>query len=105
MKRKKPGQDCVPLQVVRNLTNQVPDIWDRVERIRDEKKTSWAEWCYFPMKEGVTMAYGLCGQDQLMSSYYGQQICALAPWRVSKELFIIMIQRRKPWPFARTSAG
>lgn len=43
MKRKKPGQDCVPLQVVRNLTNQVPDIWDRVERIRDEKKTSWAE--------------------------------------------------------------
>lgn len=41
------------------------------------------------MKEGVTMAYGLCGQDQLMSSYYGQQICALAPWRVSKELFIM----------------
>ena len=38
MKRKKPGQDCVPLQVVRNLTNQVPDIWDRVERIRDDKK-------------------------------------------------------------------
>lgn len=89
MKRKKPGQDCVPLQVVRNLTNQVPDIWERVEKIRDEKKTNWAEWCYFPMKEGVTMAYGLCGQDQIMSSYYGQQICALAPWRVSKELFIM----------------
>lgn len=88
MKRKQ-EQSCVPLQVVRNLTSQVPDIWERVERIRAEKKTSWAEWCYLPMKEGVTLAYSLCGQDQLSSSYYGQQICALAPWRLSKEMFII----------------
>lgn len=38
MKRKKPGQDCVPLQVVRNLTNQVPDIWERVEKFGMRKK-------------------------------------------------------------------
>lgn len=88
MKRKQ-EQNCVPLQIVRNLTRQVPDIWERVEKIRAEKKSNWPEWCYIPTREGVDIAFDLCGRDALDSSYYGQQISTLAPWRLSKEIFLI----------------
>lgn len=87
--------EFLPLQLLKHISNRYPNVWEYMEQIHQSNgkdgNPSWPNWCYVPMAAALAIATQsnktLFGQLRAVSD--AQQIDALAPWRVSKEVFII----------------
>lgn len=87
--------EYLPLHILNAASKKYPDAWAYMENIHQSNgkngTPAWPNWCYAPMAAALAVAAqsekGLFGQ--LRAVYDAQQIDALAPWRISKEVFII----------------
>lgn len=87
--------EFLPLQLLKHISKRYPNVWEYMEQIHQSNGQdgypSWPHWCYAPMAAALAIATqqnkNLFGQLQAVSD--AQQIDALAPWRISKEVFII----------------
>lgn len=87
--------EYLPLHILKNVSKKYPDAWSYMEHVHQSNGQdgypSWPNWCYAPMAAALAIATqqnkSLFGQLQAVSD--AQQIDALAPWRISKEVFII----------------
>lgn len=92
MKKKK----CLPLQMLKNMTTKYPDAWDIIETTRKErgKKSiiwegtvpNWPDWCYIPMGYCMSIA-STQEKDMVRQVWDGALLSALAPWRMTKEIY------------------
>lgn len=90
-------EKCLPLQILKRISAKYPDAWEIIETTRSERgressiwadpTPTWPDWCYIPMGYCLSIAgrtekglLGLVRDAALMS--------ALAPWRISKEIFV-----------------
>ena len=101
MKSKKKYPPILPLEFLRKVSDFLPGIWDEIEEARNIKGEAehleWPEWCYFPMcltdvllRERWMIPGRLsepirAEKREMMCGY----ICALAPWRRSKEIYVM----------------
>ena len=87
--------EYLPLHILNTVSKKHPNAWAYMENIHQSNgkngSPAWPDWCYAPMAAALAVAAqsekGLFGQ--LRAVYDAQQIDALAPWRISKEVFII----------------
>ena len=87
--------EYLPLQLLKHISERYPNAWEYMEYVHQsngkDEYPSWPNWCYAPMAAALAIATqrnkNLFGQLQAVSD--AQQIDALAPWRISKEVFII----------------
>lgn len=93
MKRKN-MEKLVPLEYLKKVTNTIPWIWDSIEIERayniQANYSDWPKWCYIPI--GRCLGLVCDTPDKLLKPGYidlAQSVAALAPWRVSKEVFVM----------------
>lgn len=97
MKRK--GLDnCLPLELLKKINDQIPWIWEEAEEFRkyNERKnySLWPRWCYVPVSVFLNIIGN--GNDRVYYSPEGMKYArlaqisaALAPWRISKEIYVM----------------
>ncbi len=89
----------LPLFILKKISEQYPKAWEQMAMFHSENGSpelgSWPEWCYAPMSAALAVASKGYGLDKLpidirmgMTSV-AQAIFALAPWRLSKEVYVI----------------
>lgn len=85
-----------PLTLLKKLTAQYPNAWEQMDlfhRMNGSDLGSWPEWCYAPMAAAIAVATKGIIVSNLESIIpamnSAQAIAALAPWRLSKEVFVI----------------
>lgn len=89
----------LPLEVLKKITEQYPKAWEQMAMFHSENGSpelgSWPEWCYAPMSAALAVASKGYDLNKLpidirmgMTSV-AQTIFALAPWRLSKEVYVI----------------
>lgn len=95
MKKKK----CVPLEIVKEISADYPSVWKLMQAIHKDNGCgefpSWPNWCYLPI--GLTIGVilevtGISSDNSyalLSVTGLAQSIAALAPWRLSKEIYVI----------------
>lgn len=88
-----------PLELLKRISQKYPKVWEQMETFHRENGTNglppWPDWCYIPM--GAAIAGATQGKDydtlstteRLSTMPDSQAIFALAPWRLSKEVYII----------------
>lgn len=78
-----------PLLLLKNISAQYPEVWDLMERFHAANGVDlqpWPQWCYVPMAAPLEVARRVnTGHDPVT---LGQQLAALAPWRISKEAYV-----------------
>ena len=87
--------EFLPLQLLKHISKRYPNAWEYMDHVHQsngkDEYPSWPNWCYAPMAAALAIATqqnkNLFCQLQAVSD--AQQIDALAPWRISKEVFII----------------
>lgn len=89
----------LPLEVLKKITEQYPKAWEQMgmfhNKNRSPKLGSWPDWCYAPMSAALAVASK--GHDlnnlpidvRMGVTLIAQAIFALAPWRLSKEVYVI----------------
>lgn len=89
-------QTYPPLALLRRITAKYPSAWEEMEMFHNACGSpplpKWESWCYAPM----AAAYAITMQD-LQNNFENrmavisdmQCIAALAPWRLSKEVYVI----------------
>lgn len=95
MKRKR--RDAYPpLELLRRMTAEHPGIWDDMEMLHLENGVgglpSWPEWCYAPIAAAMASVMGAdeATLDRKRAAVRdAQAVAALAPWRQSKEVYVI----------------
>ena len=85
-----------PLELLRRISAKYPNAWEQMEMFHRMNGTNglpkWESWCYAPISAAIAVAMdGLEDSfDTRMNAITdAQAIAALAPWRQSKEVFII----------------
>lgn len=89
----------LPLFVLKKITEQYPKAWEQMEMFHSENGSpqlgSWPDWCYAPMSAALAVASKGYDLNKLpidirmgMTSV-AQAIFAIAPWRLSKEVYVI----------------
>ena len=95
-KKKYTQEACLPLQLLRDINELYPWAWEDMARFHcmngREGLPSWPDWCYVPM-DGAT-AIVMEGTPKDSAPIEGmiaivQAVAALAPWRLSKEIYVI----------------
>lgn len=97
MKRKN-LERCIPLEILKKTSSENSGIWDDIEEAwkinRDSRYSFWPQWCYVP----VSLCMDLVGRNDISvyqnaeSMIYARKaqiISVLAPWRESKEIFVL----------------
>ena len=78
----------LPLEFLKDFKRKYPLAFDKMTDIRAVKGKDdipdWPDWCYIPM--GATFAFSSMA-DPLNHIEVGQQLAALSPWRIGKQLF------------------
>ena len=76
-----------PLEAIRNINNQFPDIWNEIKKLEPYKEIyNWPDWCYMPISMVINMLYEHYRMDMSVMSQVGL-ISALAGWRRYKSVF------------------
>ena len=90
VKKKEPQYP--PLVLLNSVASRYPDVWEQMERIHESNGKdglpSWPEWCYAPMSAAFAIA-GNCTTDMFEVVKGMQAISAVAPWRLSKQVYRI----------------
>lgn len=89
----------LPLKMINYLTNLYPAIWKEMDEFHNMNGTSsnanWPDWCYAPIEAALTIASDGNSLSSLTPRQKGavvscaQLISVLAPWRLSKEVYVI----------------
>lgn len=78
-----------PLQALKTISALCPEAWELMERFHASNGVdlpAWPDWCYAPMAASLAVARRVStGHDSVT---LGQQLAALAPWRISKEAYV-----------------
>ena len=89
----------LPLLMLKKISEQYPKAWDQMEMFHSENGSpqlgSWPDWCYAPMSAALAVASE--GYDlnklpidiRMAMISVAQAIFAIAPWRLSKEVYVI----------------
>ena len=89
----------LPLLMLKKISEQYPKAWDQMEMFHSENGSpqlgSWPDWCYAPMS--AALAVESEGYDlnklpidiRMAMISVAQAIFAIAPWRLSKEVYVI----------------
>lgn len=89
----------LPLLMLKKISEQYPKAWDQMEMFHSENGSpqlgSWPDWCYAPMSAALAVASE--GYDlnklpidiRMAMISLAQAIFAIAPWRLSKEVYVI----------------
>lgn len=94
----KKNHTCIPLRVLRRLTQEYPDAWEQMDffhNLRNKKPDMvWPDWCWVPMAAAVTVVENGNGRSGRNINYQQetedvQAVDALAPWRHSKQIYWI----------------
>lgn len=94
---KKDNLIFAPLDLLKRTSARFPLAWEQMATFhRDNGKddfVSWPDWCYAPIAAAIAVATNgaIVSQPEqlLLCMTSAQTIAALAPWRLSKEVFII----------------
>lgn len=89
----------LPLEILKKITEQYPKAWEQMEMFHSKNGSpqlgSWPDWCYAPMSAALAVASKGYDLNKLpidirmgMTSV-AQAIFAMAPWRLSKEVYVI----------------
>lgn len=86
-----------PLELLKRTTAIFPDAWKQMEKFHKENGTnglpSWPDWCYAPIAASIAVATSgaiVANIEEIMPAMTAAQtIAALAPWRLSKEVFVM----------------
>lgn len=85
-----------PLELLKRTTAKYPKAWEQMEMFHNlngkEGLPKWEPWCYAPISAAMAVTMGDCEDsfDTRMNTIRDSQIiAALAPWRQSKEVFVI----------------
>lgn len=79
----------LPLQALKRINDKYPNAWALVEKARENR--NWPDCCYVPVSAGVAISR-LSEQNTFRSIEDGNLIAALAPWRLSKEIYLFDAQ-------------
>ena len=92
----------LPLKILKQLTTQYPKAWEQMANFHHDNGLnglpSWPDWCYTPMSSAIAVAtrgidmdaYNNLPTDTLLNFItIAQVIFALAPWRLSKEVYVV----------------
>ena len=89
----------LPLLILKKISEQYPKAWEQMEMFHSENGSpqlgSWPDWCYAPMSAALAVASE--GYDlnklpidiRMAMISVAQAIFAIAPWRLSKEVYVI----------------
>lgn len=89
----------LPLDILKKITAHYPKAWEQMAMFHSENGSpelgSWPEWCYAPMSAALAVASQ--GYDlnklpvdiRMGITSMAQAIFALAPWRLSKEVYVV----------------
>ena len=88
---------CLPLDYLKKIKNDYPGAFEMMQDFHDNRGKNgipdWPEWCYAPIAASIsiaTMGDNNLNPWKLMSAMpAAQAIAALAPWRISKEIFVL----------------
>ena len=86
-----------PLYLLKRTNALFPNAWKQMENFHNENGTEWLpkwpNWCYAPMAAAIAVATSgsiVTNIEEIMPAMSAAQtIAALAPWRLSKEVFVI----------------
>lgn len=89
----------LPLDILKKITAYYPKAWEQMEMFHNANGEpnlgTWPKWCYAPMSAALAVASQ--GYDlnklpiniRMEITSIAQAIFALAPWRLSKEVYVI----------------
>lgn len=75
----------LPLQTLKRINDKYPNAWELVEEARENK--NWPDWCYVPVGVGLGISR-MSERNVFRAVEDGNLIAALAPWRLSKEIYV-----------------
>ena len=95
--KKKNYDVYAPLDLLKKTTVAYPNAWKQMESFHNENGVgglpAWPEWCYAPFAAAIAVATSgapLTNPEKfLLAMPAAQTIAALAPWRLSKEVFVM----------------
>lgn len=97
--KKRINNEYPPLHLLKTVTALRPLAWEQMKDFHDHNGrdglSHWPEWCYAPIAAAIAVATEgapITPQNRELffnSMKLAQQIAALAPWRLSKEVFLV----------------
>lgn len=97
--KKRINNDYPPLHLLKTVTALRPLAWEQMKDFHDHNGrdglSHWPEWCYAPIAAAIAVATEGAPITPQNREYFfnsmklAQQIAALAPWRLSKEVFLV----------------
>lgn len=77
-----------PLALLRSINNEMPEAWDLMKILHESngEDHKWDERCYAPIGAAQAVTLQLLGHIDAIKA---TQIAALAPWRRSKDVFVL----------------
>lgn len=93
----KSAKQYPPLSLLQTTSQKLPLAWERMESFHNDNGRKglpeWESWCYAPMAAAFAVANNVLNNSDNMEAiaeiaFWIQIIAALAPWRLSKEVFI-----------------
>lgn len=100
--KKKFNSEYPPLALLKKVSAERPEAWEQMKDFHDhngkEGLPPWPDWCYAPMAASFAVA-----SKGKADTFYEKwsfvslsaEIAALAPWRISKEVFVIDEELKK----------
>lgn len=90
----------LPLEILKETSIKFPTAWKEMEMLHNGNGVgsipAWPEWCYCPMAGAMAVASKQLGTyargaypERLNMVTWAQKIMVLAPWRLSKEVFVL----------------
>ena len=85
-----------PLALLKQISAAYPNAWRNMEMFHvdngENGLPAWPEWCYAPIAAAISVATGNLPDSfevRMNSMRDAQRIAAMAPWRVSKEVYVM----------------
>lgn len=85
-----------PLELLKRTAAKYPQAWDQMDMFHRlngrDGLPAWEPWCYVPIGAALAVALGDkpdTFDNRMAAMRDAQRIAALAPWRQSKEVFVI----------------
>ena len=92
-------ESYLPVELLKAMSQKYPKAWEQMEMFHQENGVgnlpSWPEWCYAPMAAALAVASDGRALDSMSPAMMAgfvpaaQAVFALAPWRLSKEVYVI----------------